>query len=189
MFYYWPFSAIYGEILWQSFAANPCPATRVRIVPGIFCRFHILPYRIPAEIPLPRKVVTTQHWLLAAIPPAHPQIRCAYKYWASRQYQNDPWCIEASWGSFRFLPCSSRTYVCKRAAWSLASALSYQFLHSHFTTPRYNLIVNIFLNQFFFLPQRKIVPLARWQLIRFLQFPAINKLGLSCCVDIFERIW
>ena len=38
------------------------------------------------------------------------------------------------------------------------------------------------------LPQRKIVPLARWQLIRFLQFPAINKLGLSCCVDTFERI-
>ena len=70
----------------------------------------------------------------------------------------------------------------------LHEIFSYQFLHSHFTTARYNLIVNIFLNQFFFLPQRKIVPLARWQLIRFLQFPAINKLGLSCCVDTFERI-
>lgn len=104
MFYYWPSSAIDGEILWQNFAANPCPATSVRIVPGIFCRFEISLYRVPFEVPVPWKVVTTRHWLLAAFLPAHPQSRCAYKYWASHQCQNDPWCIAASWGSFRFLP-------------------------------------------------------------------------------------
>ena len=54
-----PFLQIYGEIPWQSFAANPCPAKRVRIVPGISRLFYTLPYRIPTEILLPRKVVTT----------------------------------------------------------------------------------------------------------------------------------